>query len=418
MSRVLEMVLGVGPWTTVGLVVALGFFVVVVGSAVPRLLVFASLGCYSALMVNRSFIAIPGIIDLRLLAVGLAFYLVLVRGRPPKLSALRKGAFPAALLFYVFGFVTVGTAVDRDAAWDALLAGVLCVLFVWLLVSAAEPDEIRSSIHGLSGLILIGSIVFVLVDPGSAKVHGRWAGLVTNANTLGVFSTLFLLTARPARALYSLPATVIGLIGSASRSSAFAGGLIAGPRVVERLGQRVRRIVLAVALVSAAPIVHAVFFSAGDATGSASGEHGGSLTRTGNSRADFWAEGWDLFVAHPATGVGIGNEPSLLSSSVLSPLVQVGAAGLIPLGMIAVLALRRAGTERTVYRPMFAFFLVHGIFEMWLFAGGSIIFAIFLIAAYDPERQRDRPAPENDRDDDVMAWSPNSASRWARTSTA
>lgn len=385
MNVLLDLLVQVGPWTTAALVGSIAIFVIVVGAEVPKLLVIGSLGCYAVLMANRDLISVPGIVDLRVIAVGLAVYLVLVRGRPPKFETLRHGAFPAALVFYGLGFVTIGTSQDMGVSWDTLFAGLMCVIFVWLLVSAADADEIRSSLHIVAGAVLVASFVFVVVDPSSAKVHGRWAGAVSNANTLGIYAAIFFLTARPGRAVTSLPATVVALIGSASRSSAFALGLVVGPRVTEGLSPRVRRLAAAAGVIAAIPIIHAVFFSEGDATGSTSGVHGGSLTRTGNSRGDFWAEGWRIFVDNIATGVGLGNEPHLLSSSIISPIVQVGILGFIPLFMIAVLAFRRPRGNTTVFRSSFVFFLIHGVFEMWLFAGGSVVFVAFLIAAYDPE---------------------------------
>ncbi|MBX3315015.1 MAG: O-antigen ligase family protein [Actinobacteria bacterium] len=410
-----EVLLLAAPWTAIGLVIAFTVFLVVVGVEVPQLLIATSFGCYVVQMLNPSFAVVPGVIDLRLISVFIAGYLVLVRGRIPRVQTLRDGAFPASLVFFGIGFVTISTAMNIGVAFNALLAGLLCIVFVWFVVTAAEPDEIRSSIHIVSGLILIGSFVYVLVDPSAAKIHGRWAGLVSNANTLGAFSGIYFLSARPSRSLWSLPATIIGLIGSASRSSAFAVGLVAGPRLAENLGKRMRRVALVAALIVAIPIIHSVFFSAGDATGSTNGQHGGTLTRTGNTRIDQWTDGWHIFVDHIATGVGLGNEPHLLSSSVLSPLVQVGLMGMVPLAMLVSLAVRRAKGPRTVFRPMLAFLFVHGIFEMWLFAGGSAFFALLLIVAYDPELhalRRDGATEDevveadDDVVDDVLAWAP------------
>lgn len=397
--RLFDMVVQYGPWTGVALAGSVAVFVIVVGAQAPKVLVIASLGCYSALTLNPSLFSVPGVVDLRVVALGIAVYLALVRGRPPKFSTLRHGAFPAALVFYGLGFVTIGTSQDMGVSSDSLFAGLLCVAFVWLIVSAADADEIRSSLHIVTGAVLLASFVYVFVDPSGAKVHGRWAGAVSNANTLGVYAALFFLSARPARALTSLPATIIGLIGSASRSSAFAVGLVVGPRMTSGFSPRLRRLAAIAGVIAALPVIHAVFFSQGDATGSSTGNHGGSLTRTANSRGDFWVEGWRIFVDNIATGVGLGNEPRLLSSSVISPIVQVGILGFVPLFMITALALRRPRGNSTVFRGMFVFFLIHGVFEMWLFAGGSVIFVGFLIAAYDPELAADRASRADDVED-------------------
>lgn len=384
MDAAFSLLLLLGPWTIPSLLLALAIFTIVVGAQVPQMLVYASLACYAALMVNPALVTIPGAVDLRLLAVGMVVFLVVVRGRWPRPRMLTRGAFPASMVFYGIGFLTLGTAVDFGDAKQALLAGILSIIFVWFLLAAAEPDEIRSALHGISGFILVGSFAYVVVDPVAAKALGRWSGIVANANTLGAFAAFFLLTAKQTRAIWSLPATALALIGSASRSSAFASGLVAGPRLVEGRSRRLRRFVFGIGLVVAVPIIRSVFFSAEDATGTVNGLEGGNLARTGNSRAEFWSEGWNVFVHHLTTGVGLGNEPPLLSSSVISPFVQIGLAAAIPLVMIIALSIRRARGPRTLFRPILAFLMVHGIFEMWLFAGGSLIFVLFLIVAYDP----------------------------------
>ena len=78
MSNALNLLLLLGPWTVTALVLAGGIFIVVVGAQVPQMLVHASVACYAALMLNTDLVPIPGVVDLRVLAVGLAAYLVVV----------------------------------------------------------------------------------------------------------------------------------------------------------------------------------------------------------------------------------------------------------------------------------------------------------------------------------------------------
>ena len=60
-----------------------------------------------------------------------------------------------------------------------------------------------------------------------------------------------------------------------------------------------------------------------DNTSGGGAEVNNSLARTSNSRIDEWREGIDIVSAHPTTGVGIGSQPDLVSSSVISPVAGV-----------------------------------------------------------------------------------------------
>lgn len=393
-----------GPWNPAMLVLAMGIFVVTVGAVQPKVLVFGSLACYSLIMVDPAVLAIPGIIDLRVVAIGMAVYLAMLRGRLPRFHDLRRGAFPATLLFLVFGLALLPWSQDPSLAWGDLLTAVFCTSFAWILIGASTESELRSAVWTVALLMTVMSLLYVLAGGSAGIVQGRWKGVTGNANTLGLFAAIFFITSKRRDRIWALLLVITVFLGSASRAPAFALGLVAGPKLLEGASTWVRRSALVVALILAVPVVHSVFFSSADATGTEEK----TLTRTQNSRAEEWGDGLRIMNEHPLTGVGVGNQPSLVSSSVVSPLTQIGLWALIPLGLIAGLAIRRIRAPETAFRALFVMLCIHGIFEMWLFAGGSAFFLIFLIAAYDPGLVAAQERGEEPADPDVfdLAGSP------------
>lgn len=379
--RLLEYAPTIGPWNPPILFLSVGIFIVCVGAIHTRLLVFGSLACYSLLMIDRAVLPIPAIVDVRLVGVGMTIYLAMLRQRLPRFSHLRRGAFPATLLYVFFGLALSPWSINSGLTWEALSQTMFAVIFVWVLVGAADEDELRSAVWTVAFLITSVSLVYVLAGGASGIANGRWKGITTNANTLGLYTAILFTLARQRSRILTLPLVVTLLLGTASRASTFALGLVAGPRLLEGTSTWVRRTALALALIAAIPVVHSVFFSSADAAGSNTTP---GLTRTKNSRADEWADGMRIVRENPATGVGAGNQPELVSSSVISPLTQLGLWALIPLGAVVAVAYRRIRSPESVFRPLFVLLCIHGIFEMWLFAGGSIFFVIFLIAAFDP----------------------------------
>lgn len=373
-----------GPWTPLALTVTALVLAFIVLTMVPKLLLPAVFGCYSVMVGNTDLFAVPGLVDLRFVALGLAIYLAMLRGRTPRFGVLNEGIFPAVGAFVLIGVMVIPMAADPGLSMNKLLGTTMTAAVAWILLCATETDEIRWALRWVSGIVVFLSIFFVFFDPSVAIAGGRWRGVTANANMLGIFAGIFFLTGKSARSRWSLIPVAWVLFGSASRASTFALGLVAGPKFLENRSKWMRRGIAVVAIIVAIPIINAVFFSAGDATGGVVGDS--SVSRTDNSRAEYWEEGMDLIRANPFTGVGPGSEPELLSSSVLSPLVEVGLLALIPLGLIVRTVFRRFPSEHSASRSIFLFLVVNGIFEMWLFAGGSIIYFVFAICAADPER--------------------------------
>lgn len=406
-----DTLLSLGPWNPRTLLGAVGVFAVAVGTRHPRVLIVTALSCYAANLANPAVVTLPPV-DLRIVGLGLVVYAAMLRGRLPRVRALRRGAFPATFAYLFFGAAFLGVAASFDEAQKGLLGTLFTLLFAWVLVGASTEDEIRRSLHLVTGVMVGLSLVLVAVDPGAAVVQGRWRGFTSNANSLGLVAGLFFLTSPRSQRLWAGGAVVLALLGSASRAAAFSLGLVAGPRLIEGRSRRLRRGVTVMALIVAIPILHAVFFSGDDNSGGGGTEVNNSLARTSNSRIDEWREGIDIVKAHPTTGVGVGSQPDLVSSSVISPLVEIGLPALLPLGLIVVDAARKSRSKLTVFRPIYFYLFVNGIFEMWLFAGGSLIFLVFLVAAYDPGLHEGRRS-EPDEDDDVTegAVAPAQAAR-------
>lgn len=406
LSRLVNLALPVAPWETNGLILAAVLLFIVLATMFPRILVFSSLTSYAILVANTGVITIPPV-DMRVVGLAQVIYLAMLRGRLPRFSVFREGIFPAVGAYILIGTVLIPWSLSASTAADTLLGTAVTAVVAWFLVSAAEPDEIRSALRLLAGIVVCVSIVWAYLEPGVAIAGGRWRGITTNANTLGIFAGIFFLTGKSSRSRWALGPVMWVLYGSASRASTFGLGLVAGPKLLERQSKWIRRLVATVAIICAIPIVNAVFFSAGDAGGGNRSGSASSVGRTTNSRAEFWEEAVDIIKDHPYTGIGPGSEPELVSSSILSPTVQIGLLAAIPLGLVVVAVVRRFPSPATASRSIFLFLTVNGFFEMWLFAGGSVIFLIYLVSSAEPSSVaallgRGDPSSDEALDDDLV----------------
>jgi hypothetical protein len=390
-------------------VVGAGFLVLVLGHADQRFLLVGGFLLYSAQMFNASIVPVYTNVY-AVVALGMVFVVGAIRGRLPRFEVLRTGIFPATFVYLMVGVVLLSRSVDIGESTKSLVSLVYLILFCWCTLSAASSEEIRSALRWTTGIIIVASLVLVVAMPSAAiggyeldVVANRWRGLTQNPNALSTFAGIFFFTAATTTgALFSLIPTLLILAGTASRSVALAMGVVAWPQIMQGRSRTARRIAIAVACIIALPLLYTVFFSENTAPVDISNQ---ALVRTTNTREESWSGGFDALRANPIGGLGVGNDFRSsddgipVSSSVLRPLVELGYPALLPLAMIAMVGIRAARGPGSLFRTLFAFMVIHGLFEGWLFAGGSMLFAVFALAASLMERPRyrrevlDRPAP-------------------------
>jgi len=398
-----------GPLVLVlGLGVAL--FVLVLGLADQRFLMGAGLLLYAAQMFNADVVPVSsnGYAALALLCVLLAGML---RQRLPRFGVLATGVFPAIYVYLALALVLLPRSVDMGESLKSIFLLVYLVAFCWCLLSAADSEEIRVVLRWTCGLVVAISMVLVVVDPGAAvggygmdQIADRWRGLTQNPNALSTYAALYFLTAGSmSSAVVSLGPVLVVMIGTASRAAALGLGIVAGPHMLRGWGGTIKRLLAAIALMVAIPLLWTVLF--GESTQPVDNANQ-ALVRTTNTRKASWTGAVDALQAHPIGGLGVGNDLKSsedgipVSSSVLRPLVELGWPGLLPLGVVAFVGIRAARGRSSVFRTIFAFMIIHGIFEGWIFAGGSVIFAIFVLVA------------------SLMQLMPTSGGPWHRASSA
>lgn len=377
------------PWPMNVTLLALvcSFLILILALYDTRILAPISLACYTAPLINPTFVSFP---DLRVPALLLAFYLALLRRKLPHISLLRRGMYPASFVYLFLGIALLSGSVDGGNSLAKGGSTLLAITYTWLLIGAAEPDELRRTIRGVASVLVLVSIALVVVDPARAIEGDRWRGILENANSLGIAAGFYFLSARPRSIKSSFLALAAVVLGTASRATAFGVGLVAGPQFLHGQSRVVRRTVAAIAILCAIPLLHSVFYSQSDSTSK------NALARTENSRADFWGDAIDQIKERPVTGRGVGNETVLVPSSVLRPMVEVGIPALIPVAMTVGVCFKVLRSRRGQMRSIFLFLFVNGIFEGWLFAGGSLFYVVFLLSAavaMEPEPPADVTAP-------------------------
>lgn len=376
----------------------IALLLLILGLADQRILLVTGFLFYSAQMFNAA--VLPQFTTLyALLAfvyVGLA---AMIRGRMPRFKLLTTGIFPAILVWAALALLLMARSADVANTLSTVALVMYMVGFCWVVLSAADTEEIRWALRVCMGLIMVVSVVMVYVMPEAAIggyeleiVANRWRGLTQNPNGLSTFTGIFVVLAvTPATAVRSMVPAVIILVGTASRSVALALGVVMGPQLLKGTSRAARRVVLALALLVAVPLVYSVLTA--EETGPVDITNQ-SLIRTDNTRDKSWSGALDAIAANPIGGLGAGNdqlsteEAIPVSSSILRPVTELGYPGLIPVVMVAFVGIRAALRGPTTFRTLFGFMVVHGIFEGWIFAGGSVLFVTFVLAATLMEREQ------------------------------
>lgn len=372
-------------------VVSFAALLVVLGLYDSRFLIAVSILSYSLPLVNSSLL--PPLSNVYIaLALGLVVLLGMTRGKMPKFELLRTGAFPATAVHLGLGILLLGFSVNTGESIGTAVSILIAAGYVWMLLSVATPEEIRSSMRAALGVVVVVSVVFVLLNPGvgisGSEIDGsmnRWRGILENPNALAALASMvFLLSNTQVGVIMTVIPTLVILFGSGSRSSTLGLGVVMWPRIFARATPFMRRASMVVAIVAALPLLYAVFFTEGSPTP----DDQSGVMRVTNTRAESWGYGTDAIKANLFGGIGLGNDRAAsgermmhIHSSVLRPLTELGLPALIPLGMVLAKAIQYLRAPESSMRTIFAFLIIYGVFEGWIFAGGSLIFIVFLVSA-------------------------------------
>ncbi len=380
--------------------VGIALLLLILGLADQRILLVTGFLFYSAQMFNAA--VLP---QFTMLYALLAFVYVgmaaMIRGRMPRFDLLTTGIFPAIFVWAALALLLMSRSADAANTLSTVALVIYLAGFCWVVLSAADAEEIRWALRVCMGLIMGVSVIMVYVMPEAAIggyqldiVANRWRGLTQNPNGLSTFTGIFVVLAvTPATAVRSLVPAVIILLGTASRSVALALGVVMGPQVLRGASRAAQRVVLILALLVAVPLVYSVLTAEDTGPVDISNQ---ALIRTDNTRDKSWSGAIDAITANPIGGLGAGNdqlsteEAIPVSSSVLRPVTELGYPGLIPVVMVAFVGIRAARRGPTPFRTLFGFMVIHGVFEGWIFAGGSMLFVVFVLAATLMELEQKR----------------------------
>jgi hypothetical protein len=396
-----------------GAIVGVGVLVLALGLYDVRFVLVGAMLMYASQLFGPDVLT-PRPLVYAALALVLAGLCAVYRGRMPKFSVLATGIFPASFVYLALGIALLWASVDTGESITTVFSVLMALTFCWILLSACDPEEIRSAIRWTTGIVVVLSLIFVLVRPevaigawGQDGLAQRWEGIMENPNALAGFTSVYFLAAPTLSAvMFALVPTVIMMLGTGTRSAALGLGVVAGPQILREQSRTVRRIVLGLAILVALPLLYSVFFSEGaqqvDITE-------GSLVRTTNTRAESWGTAVDSIGANLIGGVGLGNDGKLseeltgVHSSLLRPMTELGLLALIPIGMILNVGLRAARAPMSPFRSVFGVLLIIAVFEGYVFAGGSFFYVLMiltgtlmLVDSGDDEVADDEPAVEGD----------------------
>jgi len=269
----------------------------------------------------------------------------------------------AAYLVGMTGYLVAATLPFGDTESLAVGSAGLVLLTAYLLLATKLLSPQTLDVAVVSALVAAVAVSLLLgfVLPDIAMLGGRLQGITANPNLLGMYAFLLVATVvlRSRPWPLTLAATVLGvgaLVWTASRGSALAllVTLVAG--AVMNAG-RARRLAFPLLALGAVPFALTAY----------SPERAEiKLFRTNNSREGSIREFIDLVHSGSFGGIGIGNERTLISSSLMGAFVQGGVVALCSMLLIYVAFLWLSWKSG---RATFAFALgavVHSNFEAWL----------------------------------------------------
>ncbi|MFF1571179.1 O-antigen ligase family protein [Leifsonia sp. NPDC058292] len=291
----------------------------------------------------------------------------------------------------------IALATVPHSMWDPLFSytiglGLMCAV---ILASGPQlPSGTLSQAIIVALTVTVGlSIVCGVVIPELAIEQARLRGVVNNANLLGFYAFLLgvvalLVVKKPAWRVALFGMSGLALLWTGSRASGLA--LAVTVAVFMFLKGKATGLFVASGLALVAVCIGLVWPSFFDLFS--------TITRNNNSRGGSWDVAIEALRLSPLTGVGLGNESSIIASSPLRAAANAGYPGLIVIGIlwIAILVLTARIGVRT-----FAFGLaavVHSCFEGWLLSPVGpmvLVFALTLCVVANRELEIKARAAES-----------------------
>ena len=317
--------------------------------------------------------------------------------RPPLISrrSARGKMWLASTLFVGISIPLAITAVKptRSVADIGLLVAVLCSASI--IVSRSNPSELREAIFLYSAILTLASVTVSALHSvfPEALLGGRWTGVFTNPNSLGVVAALAVVTCRP-RTFIWLVTLVIGGVavyesGSRSALLGLAFGLVI---ILLRRYPNARRTILAAGLLAAVPLV-IITLNSGQTTPASTISGNSSIFRSINSRSQAWGASVGYIRQKPATGYGAGDAPGQAASGALLTLEELGLLGFIPLSLLLADATNIIRRNEDALKAPYVVLLIEGLFETWYFDPGSPLFILFLLLSTGSAVHQDWQSP-------------------------
>lgn len=275
--------------------------------------------------------------------------------------------------------------------WNNFIAYEVGVVLLVFVIYYSGPQlssgTLRKAVIAALTTTVIVSLLAGVALPGLGIEQGRLRGILNNANLLGFYAFLLgavalTLVKRKAARYLLLAAVAAALLWSSSRASTLSLVILIVVLVVlTRFAAGMAFIAgLAVVTVAAATIWPSLL------------DVLEGVTRQNNSRSGSWDVALAVLEKQPWSGVGLGNEASIIASSPLRAAADAGIPGLIVIFVLwiaIIYASRRAG-RRTLALGLAA--CVHSCFEGWLLSPVGPIILVFalawLIVAYSEIKSR------------------------------
>jgi hypothetical protein len=286
-------------------------------------------------------------------------------------------------LVVALGFTSLLWSVNPTGTMNRSIGLLAAAVFCGAAARILSIDDITRVLATLGWLIVTACVTAWLLFPAVAVENGRLRGLFANANGLAAFLVVIspVILVRLGRLRWPV-AIALSVVCVATGSRTGCAGVAMELLVFTVAARTVATRVIALLLggVVAGLLVlrgqDGQFFSGSPIP----------LLRSNDSRSEEWAEGLRHFHAHPLTGVGLGALPSgSIAGLIPELLATAGAIGAAIIGCFMSALIALAMRAQAMFMSLVVGAVVDVFFEPWLFAGGSMLCAVFWVVILHPE---------------------------------
>lgn len=348
-----------------------------------QVILTATVGCISIISASSVFLPDDGsAISIGLRVVGSGLLLVSAfRAKSQGYSAdpnLKRVVRRWAVALGVPVAVYIALATVPFGMWNDFLSYEVGVVLLCVVISCSAPQLAsgtlqRSVIIALAATV-IASIVMGFLLPEFGIQQGRLRGVVNNANLLGFYAFLLGVVAlvavkRTSARVVLLGAAAIALLWTASRASTLA--LIIAIVVLILLTRLATGLLVTAGLAILGIIVGLVWPSFLNVFE--------GVTRGNDSRSGSLDVALAAVKSNPWSGVGLGNEASIIASSPLRAAANGGIPGLIVVGILWVAILYTSARVGGKTLALGVAAVAHSCFEGWLLSPVGPMILIFAL---------------------------------------